>query len=168
MCPSSTVWSLRLRFMQPRATHCCPLRQTLRLPYKQPHPQHLMLRVHVVIHREDDPSLAVDYECESEEMADSGRLEQLPDCLQAADYEPSNKRAHSVIHATDMYRSMFGSDDEDDPPTPELSSKPLPAQIFSVRSDDDGVSHRGKIYRGAPASVGTTTGSADNKMSSRP
>ena len=68
--------------------------------------------------REDDPSLAVDYECESDNMADSGRLEQSPDCSQAADYEPSNERAHSVIHATDIYRSMFGSNDEDDPPTP--------------------------------------------------
>ena len=114
--------------------------------------------------REDDPSLAVGYECESDDMADSGRLEQSPDHLQAADYEPSNKRAHSVVHATDMYRSMFGSDDEDDPPTPEPSPKPSPASI-SVRSDDDGVSHRGKSYRGTPASVGTTQGSADNKMS---
>ena len=52
--------------------------------------------------REDDPSLAVDYECESDDMADSGRLDQSPDYLQAADYEPSNERAHSVIHATDM------------------------------------------------------------------
>ena len=59
---------------------------------------------------------------------------------------------HSVIHATDMYRSMFGSDDEDDPPTPILSPKPSPAPI-SVRSDDDGVSHRSKSYRGTPASV---------------
>ena len=48
---------------------------------------------------EDDPSLAVDYECESDEMADSGRLEQSPDCLQAADYEPSNERAHSFSHS---------------------------------------------------------------------
>ena len=51
-------------------------------------------------------------------MADSGKLKQSPDCLEAADYELSNERTHSVIHATDMYRSMFGSDDEDDPPTP--------------------------------------------------
>ena len=114
--------------------------------------------------REDDPSLAVDYECESDDMADSGRLEQSPDHLQAADYEPLNKRAHSVVHATDMYRSMFGSDDEDDPSTPEPSPKPSPASVF-VRSDDDGVSHRGKSYRGTPASVGTTQGSADNKVS---
>ena len=89
--------------------------------------------------REDDLSLAVDYECESDDMADSRRLEQSPDYLQAADYEPINERTHSVVHATDMYRSMFGSDDEDDPSTPE----PSPASI-SVRSDDDGVSYRGK------------------------
>ena len=63
-----------------------------------------------------------------------------------------------------MYRSMFGSDDEDDPPTPEPSPKSSPASI-SVRRDDDGVSHRGKSYRGTPTSVGTTQGSADNKMS---
>ena len=31
--------------------------------------------------REDDPSLAVDYECESDDMADSARLEQSPDHL---------------------------------------------------------------------------------------
>ena len=42
--------------------------------------------------RENDPSLAVDYVCESDDMADSGRLEQSPDHLKAADYEPSNSR----------------------------------------------------------------------------
>ena len=41
----------------------------------------------------DNPSLAVDYECESDEMADSGRLEQSPDPRRAADYEPSNEGA---------------------------------------------------------------------------
>ena len=76
--------------------------------------------------REDDPSLAVDYECESDDMADLGRVEQSPDYLQAADYEPSKKRAYSVVHATDMYRSMFGSDDEDDPPTPVYTPKHHP------------------------------------------
>ena len=45
--------------------------------------------------REVDPSLVVDYECEPDEMADSGRLEQSPDRRQAADYEPLSKRVQS-------------------------------------------------------------------------
>ena len=40
---------------------------------------------------EVDPYLVVDYECESDEMADSGRLEQSPDRHRATDYEPRLK-----------------------------------------------------------------------------
>ena len=46
--------------------------------------------------REYDPSLEVDYECESDEVANSGRMEQSPDIRQAADYESSNERAHKI------------------------------------------------------------------------
>ena len=37
----------------------------------------------------------VDYECESDKMADSGRLEQSSDRRQAADYEPLSRRVQS-------------------------------------------------------------------------
>ena len=110
--------------------------------------------------REYDPSLEVDYECESDELADSGRMEQSPDIRQAADYEPSNERAHSDRRVN----SLFGSDDEDDPSSPVRSPIRSPARV-SVQGDDDGVSHRKKSPCGTPASMGTTQGSEDNKMS---
>ena len=46
--------------------------------------------------REVDPFLVVDYECESDEMADSGRLEQSPDCHRVTDYEFSNDKFSRV------------------------------------------------------------------------
>ena len=99
--------------------------------------------------REYDPSLEVDYECESDEMADSGRLEQSPDTRQAADYEPSNETAHFDRRVN----SLFGSDDEDDPSSPVRSfvRSPIrsPARV-SVQGDDGGVSHRKKSPRGTP------------------
>ena len=114
--------------------------------------------------REYDPSLEVDYECESDEMADSGRMEQSPDTRQAADYEPSNETAHSDRRVN----SLFGSDDEDDPSSPVRSfvRSPIrsPARV-SVQGDDGGVSHRKKSPRGTPTSAGTTQGSDDSKMS---
>ena len=51
-------------------------------------------------------------------------------------------------------RRLFGSDKEDKPPSPILSSKPS-STLISVRDGDDGVSHRGKSSRGTFASVGT-------------
>ena len=45
--------------------------------------------------REVDPSLVVDYECESDEMADSGRLKQSPDRHRTTDYEPSTEKVQS-------------------------------------------------------------------------
>ena len=74
-------------------------------------------------------------------MAKSGKLEQSPDHRRAADYEPSKEGALLVSHATSLRRSMFNSSDEDDPLSPVPSPKASPA-LFSVRSDDDGVSHR--------------------------
>ena len=70
--------------------------------------------------REYDPSLEVDYECESDEMADSGRMEQSPDTRQAADYEPLTVR----VQPDRRVSSLFGSDDEDKPSSPLLSPKP--------------------------------------------
>ena len=105
--------------------------------------------------REVDPSLMVDFECESNEMADSGSLHESPGQRQAADFEPSIKRARSRSDGTKINRTMFGSDDEDDPPSSVPSPNASPAPI-SVRSDDDGVSHRKKSSYSTPASVGTT------------
>ena len=50
----------------------------------------------------------VDYECESDEMADSGRLEQSRDCHRATDYEPSTEKVQSNRRVS----SLFGSDDD--------------------------------------------------------
>ena len=110
--------------------------------------------------REVDPSLVVDYECESDEMADSGRLEQSPDRHRATDYASLTEKVQSHRRVS----RLFGSDDEDDPPSPVQSRKPSSAFIF-VRDGDDGVSHRSKSYRGTPVSVGTTQGSTDTKVS---
>ena len=59
-----------------------------------------------------------------------------------ADCEPSNEKAQLDYHATNVNRSMFGSDDGDDLPSPGPSPIVSPARIY-VRSDDDAVSHRG-------------------------
>ena len=95
--------------------------------------------------RECDSSLEVDYECESDEMADSGRTEQSPDHRLAADYEPSNEGDHSRRRAGSIRYSMFGSDDEDDYSSPALSPVPSPAPV-SVQGDDGGVSYREKVH----------------------
>ena len=60
--------------------------------------------------------------------------------------------------------TMFGSDNENNPSSPGPSPAPSHAHI-SVRGDDDGVRHRKKSSGGTPASVGTTQGSEDSKMS---
>ena len=104
---------------------------------------------------EDDPSLAVGYECESVEMAYSRRLKQFPERLQAAYYRPSIERAQLDYHDANVKRSMFGSDNEDDPPSPVPS--PILSHVrISVRTDDDGVSHRNKCFSGTLALVSTT------------
>ena len=59
---------------------------------------------------------------------------------------------------------MLGSVDEDDPPSPVPSPEASLAPI-SVRSDDDGLSHRNKSSYGTPASVSTTQGNRDSEMS---
>ena len=79
-------------------------------------------------------------------MADSGRIKQSPDRRQAADYEPSNERAHCDRRVN----SLFGSDDEDDPSSPVPSPVRSPARV-SVQGDDDGVSHRKKSFCGTPS-----------------
>ena len=129
--------------------------------------------------REVDPSLVVDYECESDEMADSQRRELSPLSQKKAD----RRRELSL--------SILG---EDSPPTPVISRMPSPAQS-PVRGKHDDVSHRGKgggssipvsvdttgkrkrgtptgttgkYNRGTPASVGTYQGSSDSKVSTLP
>ena len=96
--------------------------------------------------REVDPSLVVDYECESDEMADSGRLEQSSDRHRATDREPLTEK----VQSNRRFSSLFGSDDVDDPPSPVQSPKPSSA-LISVRDGDDGESHRGESFRGTPA-----------------
>ena len=128
--------------------------------------------------REVDPSLVVDYECESDEMADSQGRELSP---------LSQKKADRM---RELSLSIFG---EDSPPTPVISPMPSPAQS-PVRGKHDDVSHRGKgdssipasvdttgkrkrgtptgttgkYNRGTPASVGTYQGSSDSKVSTLP
>ena len=80
--------------------------------------------------RECDPSLEVDYECESDEMVDSGRTEQSPDHRQAADNEPSNEKAHSSRRAGSIRYSMFGSDDEIDSSSPNTVSRAVTRTYF--------------------------------------
>ena len=70
----------------------------------------------------------VDYECESDEMADSQRLELSP---------LSQKK---LDRRRELSLSIFG---EDAPPTPVISPMPSPAQS-PVRGKHDEVSHRGK------------------------
>ena len=86
-------------------------------------------------------------------MANSGRLEQSPDCHRATDYEPSTEKAQWNRRG----RSLFGSSDEDEPPSPIKSPKTSSALIY-VRDGDDGVSHRDKNSRSSPVSVDTTHG----------
>ena len=59
--------------------------------------------------RKVDLFLVVDYECESDEMTESGRLEQSPDRHRATDYESSTEKVQSNRRVT----SLFDSSDED-------------------------------------------------------
>ena len=88
--------------------------------------------------REAGPSLVVDYECESDEMADSLRLQRSPLTKKAQ----TNRREASLF--------IFG---EDTPPTPVISLMPSPAQS-PVRGKHDDVSHRGRAKSDTPAAVG--------------
>ena len=120
----------------------------------------------------------VDYECESDELADSQRLVLSPLSRKKAD-----KRRELSL-------SIFG---EDTPPTPVISPMPPPAQS-SVRGKHDDSRHRGKVggsisfsvdttgkrkrgtptgttgkySRGTPSHVGTYQGSSDSKVSTLP
>ena len=93
-------------------------------------------------------------------MADLGRLEQSPDCHRATDYEPSSEKVQSNRRVT----SLFGSSNEDEPPSPIKSPNPSSALIY-VRDGDDGGSRRSKSYWGTPVSVSTIQGSTDSKVS---
>ena len=86
-------------------------------------------------------------------------LEQSPR-HRATDYETSTEKVRSNRRVS----SLFGSDDEDEPPSQKNPQKPSSALIY-VRDGDDGVSHSGKGYRGTPVSVGITQGSTDSKAS---
>ena len=90
--------------------------------------------------REVDPSLMVDYECESDETAGSQRRELSP---------LSQKK---VDRRREISLSIFG---EDTPPTPVISPMPSPAQS-PVRDKHDDVSHRGKGGGSISSSVDTT------------
>ena len=89
----------------------------------------------------------VDYECESDEMADSLRLER----------SPLTKPAHTNRRETSLF--IFG---EDTPPTPVISPMPSLAQS-SVRGKHDDVSHRGRFKSDTPASVGIS-GKGDSSI----
>ena len=80
--------------------------------------------------REVDISLVVDYECESDEMADSGRLEQSPGCHRATDYEPSTEKVQSNTRII----SLFGSSDEEEPQSPIKSQNPHPHILCAMET----------------------------------
>ena len=105
--------------------------------------------------RGSDPSLEVDYECESDEMADSRTLEKSPEVVQATYNEPSSGRARSDSQAENIHYSMFGSDDDSSSPieSPIASNTLLP-----VRGNDDGASHRKDSISSTHTSVGTSQG----------
>ena len=132
--------SLRLRYTQPRGTHCYLLRQTPRLSQRLTPATSIVADARGDSSRKVNPTLVVDYECESDEMADSGRLEQSPGRHRATDYEPSTEKVQSNRRVT----SLFKSGDKDKPPSPVQSPKP-PSAFISVRDGDDDVSNRGKV-----------------------
>ena len=110
-----------------------------------------------------DPSLEVDFECESDEMADSGRTEQSPDHRQTADYEPSNEGLIRVDVLVAFATACSVPTIRMIPHRQYRHRCRHPHIFFYVRGDDDGVSHRNKSSCGTPASVGTTQGSEDNQ-----
>ena len=103
--------------------------------------------------REVDPSLEVDYECDSDERAESLRRVESPAPRRAGDYEPSKPN----VQKGTLFKDMFGSDDESS--SSSVESKPMahPKPAPHVRGENDGASHRqrqrsnsrdGSSYRG--------------------